>query len=230
MPEHSINTEIAHEIHQKRSGRDGEGTGRRHERLELIEAFLLAAVAIATAWSGYQAARWDGRSASSYAHGAAYRIDGDNAITLGGEQRLQDAATFNTWLLAKMSRNDEMAMFLERRFSKDYEPAFRTWLAKDPFKNHDVPHDPVVLAAYKNQLEKEGAELRQKSKEMLEQGHVERETGEDYVRLTVFLATVLFLVAVAQRFSGRSPQMILLSVAAVATTVVVIMLLISPLA
>src|SRR5687767_6865486 len=118
MPEHSINAEIAHELHKKRVHTPTEGEKRRsHERLEMVEALLLAIVAVATAWSGYQSARWDGRSATSYSHGTAYRIDGDNAITLGGEQRLQDSATFNTWLMAKTSRNDEMVSLLERRFS-----------------------------------------------------------------------------------------------------------------
>lgn len=32
---------------------------RAEEGLEIIEAVVLALVAVATAWSGYQAARWD---------------------------------------------------------------------------------------------------------------------------------------------------------------------------
>jgi hypothetical protein len=50
---------------------EGEGKGAQarspktgwEEVVEILEAFLLAIVAIATAWSGYQAARWDGREA-----------------------------------------------------------------------------------------------------------------------------------------------------------------------
>jgi hypothetical protein len=195
----------------------------------MVEAFLLAIVAIATAWSGYQSARWDGRSAASYSQGTAYRIDGDNAMTLGGEQRLQDSATFNTWLMAKATRNDELASLLERRFSPDYEPAFKKWLTTEPLTSAAAPAGPSFMAEYENRLENEGAELRNKATEFLDRGQHERETGEDYVRLTVFLATVLFLVAIAQRFTGSAPQLVLLGVGATATIIVVIMLLLSPL-
>ena len=40
---------------------------RTEEVIEIIEAVVLALVAVATAWSGYQAARWDGRRAQLYA-------------------------------------------------------------------------------------------------------------------------------------------------------------------
>jgi hypothetical protein len=33
----------------------------RFEAIEIIEAVILALVAVATAWSGYQAARWAGK-------------------------------------------------------------------------------------------------------------------------------------------------------------------------
>lgn len=58
------NVEIAHELSR------AESTGRQKrpwdETLEIVEAIFLALVAIATAWSGYQAARWDGRQALLY--------------------------------------------------------------------------------------------------------------------------------------------------------------------
>jgi len=75
---------------------------RRSETiLEILEACLLAAVAVATAWSGYQSARWDGSSAESYALASKYRVESDEAATLGGQQRLYDVTTFNSWLQAR---------------------------------------------------------------------------------------------------------------------------------
>src|SRR5512132_103256 len=68
------------------------------EIVEILEAFLLAFVAIATAWSGYQAARWDGHETELYAQASAVRVRADQLLTLGGQQRLLDVTTFNTWI------------------------------------------------------------------------------------------------------------------------------------
>jgi hypothetical protein len=74
---------------------EGEGKGAQtrspktgwEEVVEILEAFLLAIVAIATAWSGYQAARWDGREAELYAQASTIRVRADQVLTLGGQQR-----------------------------------------------------------------------------------------------------------------------------------------------
>ena len=59
MPESGgANIEIAHHLSEGR-GHRGSEPSRLHEILEIVEAIVLALVACATAWSGYQAARWD---------------------------------------------------------------------------------------------------------------------------------------------------------------------------
>jgi hypothetical protein len=53
------NIEIAHHLNETKKGEHQ--PSHRAETLEVFEAIVLAVVAVATAWSGYQAARWDGR-------------------------------------------------------------------------------------------------------------------------------------------------------------------------
>ena len=52
------NIEIAHKLNEGEG--EGHHKGKWVEMLEIVEAIVLAMVAIATAWSGYQAARFDG--------------------------------------------------------------------------------------------------------------------------------------------------------------------------
>jgi hypothetical protein len=230
MPESSINVEVAHKLNEKSEKlRTNSEEKTQHEyRIEIFEAFLLAIVAVASAWSGYQSARWDGHSAAGYAQASAYRVDADNSITLGGQERLHDISTFNTWLQAKTSGNEKMAELLERRFSGDFEPAFRAWLTTDPFNNPKAPPGPMFMPQYHNHLEKEGAELRGLTSEAFELGVSSREIGEDYVRLTVFLAIILFMVAIGQRSRGDLPHLILLSIAVISTCVILTLLIIYP--
>jgi hypothetical protein len=47
---------------------------------------LLATVAVATAWSGYQAARWDGHEALLYQTSTQLRSEAGAANTTGGRR------------------------------------------------------------------------------------------------------------------------------------------------
>ena len=98
MPE-DLNAELAETLVATEGGRTTKT--RWEETVEIIEAILLAVVAVATAWSGYQAARWDGRQAELYARASTTRNQADQALTLGGQQRLLDVTTFNTWIEAQ---------------------------------------------------------------------------------------------------------------------------------
>ena len=230
MPEGPGNVEIAHQLHERgeKSRRGIEEHSRREVVLEIVEAFALAIVAIATAWSGYQAARWDGRSAERYAEASAYRVEEDEAATLGGQARLHDISTFNTWLLAKTQGNSGAVDLLERRFSDEYQIAFKAWLRTDPFNNPAAPPGPAFMPEYSNHREKEATKLGLQANKAFEEGRSSRETGEDYVRVTVFLATILFIIALSQRLMVRRVQLGLLGVAFLFIGITLYLLVIYP--
>ena len=54
----------------------------RFEAIEIIEAVILALVAVATAWSGYQAAQWAGSRAEQYATASRLRVTAEGLATL----------------------------------------------------------------------------------------------------------------------------------------------------
>jgi hypothetical protein len=198
MPE-SSNIEIAHRVHE---GGEHEPVHRRkHETaIEIGEAFLLALVAVATAWSGYQSALWDGRSARLYGQSSRIRVIATQNTTRGGQDRIYDATTFNFWLQAKLTNQAALARAYQKRFRPEYRPAFRAWLATDPFVNPRAPAGPIFMPQYHNRRNERGAELNTRASEVFDEGTHARETGEKYVRTTVLLATVLFLIALSQRF------------------------------
>jgi hypothetical protein len=77
--------EVAHTIgHHHHAA----GSSRRAQLIEIGEAILLAFVAVATAWSGYQTARWDSRQAHLYALSNRYRASENRDTSLSGQQRL----------------------------------------------------------------------------------------------------------------------------------------------
>ena len=226
MPE-GVNVEVAQQLNEK--GVE-ESQSRTIEILEIVEALILAFVTIATAWSGYQAARWDGRNALYYGQSSKERTHANKLATLGGQQRLYDITTFNSWLQAKADGNTQLAKLFEQRFTPGYKAAFDAWLKTDPFHNPHAPPGPTFMPQYHNvQLEQSDA-LEVQAAATFERGTTARETADEYVRDTLFLASILFLVAVGQRFKVQRVRRALLGAAFVLLVVAIYALTTLPVA
>jgi hypothetical protein len=209
MPE-DLNVEIAGGLAEAGSSEEQAEKLRWERFVEISEAILLAFVAVSTAWSGYQAARWDGRQAERYGTASAVRIQADEKLTLGGQQKLLDVSTFNTWIQAKKDGNDALAALYVRRFSPEFKTAFDAWIASHPFSNPDAPPGPSFMPQYTNPQIDQGNALNDEATAIFEEGTQARETSDNYIRTTVVLATVLFLMALSQRFRIRGVRVAVL--------------------
>ena len=172
--------------------------------IEIIEALILALVAVATAWSGYQAAQWAGKRAELYAKASRLRVTAEGLATLSGQERIYDSDTFNSWLAARLDGKAESAEFFERRFRDEYRPAFAAWMKADPFNNTQAPPGPIFMFEYHNARHEQFLGLTKQAAEMADQGTKSGETGDQYVRITVLLATVLLITAIRQRFRFKA--------------------------
>jgi hypothetical protein len=198
------------------------------ERVEIVEAILLAIVAVATAWSGYQAARWDGRQAELYGMASTTRIRADEATTIGGQQRLLDVSTFNTWVQATANGKTEVAELYERRFSPAFKVAFDAWIAAGGLTDPNAPPGPAFMPEYENRLLERGRQLNEHATREFEEGTAAREHADEYIRTTVVLATVLFLLALSQRFRMRQVRIGLLIVSGALMTYGLIAIILFP--
>src|SRR5437899_10469723 len=91
----------------------GDRSQSRVEVIEIIEAAILALVAVATAWSGYQAAKWAGNRAEQYAEASRLRVTAEGLATMAGQERIYDSDTFNSWLAAKHDAKSKAAEVFE---------------------------------------------------------------------------------------------------------------------
>ena len=177
--------------------------GRTFDRIEIVEVAVLALVAIATAWSGYQATQWGGRQALLYGQASTTRFEADAASTRGGQFLVADSSMFTAWLQARAAGDTQLQAVLVRRFSPEYRTAFGAWLRTDPFTNPSAPPGPGYMPGFSQPDLEQAAALNEQASALFADGTVARETANKYVRDTVLFATVLFLIAVAQRFRER---------------------------
>jgi hypothetical protein len=210
MPE-QMNVEVAHKLSEREQA--AREKRRWEEVLEILEVLLLAAAAIATAWSGYQAAKGDGQQSVLYSDASVHRVQANTAATLGQQRLAADGAMFSAWLEARAANDAELQAMLVRRFSPEYRTAFAAWLETKPFTNPDAPPGPGYMPEYHNPQMEQAEQLNEQAATLEEAGTEARHTAEEYVRATVLFALVLFLVAVGQRFQLRGVRIATIAIA-----------------
>jgi len=211
MPESvgGANIEVAHHLGEHSEHAES----RAHQILEICEAIVLAIVAISTAWSGYQAALWTGKQAESYGLASRYRVEAEGAMTTANQERLYDASTVVEWLKAEANGQKKLADLFERRFLPEFRPAFESWKKTDPLSNPNAPPGPFFMPEYRSARSEEASKLSEQATKTFERGDQEREHSDQYVRVTVTLATVLLLMAISQRFKTQAVRVALAGVA-----------------
>ena len=218
------NVEVAHHLSEHK----GHDESRAHEILEMVEALVLAVVAITTAWSGYQAALWEGRQAELYSEANQLRTQAEAQSTAANQERLYNAATVVEWLRAEAHDDKKLADLFERRFLPEFLPAFQAWKQTDPLNNPKAPAGPQLMTQYHSFRMEEAARLNGDAAETFAKGNEAREHADQYVRVTVTLATVLLLMAVSQRFKTHRVRVALAIIAALLLCLPVYRLLILP--
>jgi hypothetical protein len=214
MPETGgINVEAALQLNE-RQRRERPEHSRIHEVLEIIEAILLSLVACATAWSGYQAARWDSQQSELYGRSSKLRIEAQASSLQSNQMRQYNAATVNEWLKAEVHGEKNLADLFERRFLPEFLPAFEAWKKTDPLHNANAPAGPMLMPEYRDNEEVEFKRLDGEASDLFDQGTRAREHADEYVRATVTLATVLLLTAISQRFRAHRIRLSLIVLAA----------------
>jgi hypothetical protein len=214
----------AHDEHfhsHERSGQEKHSRRRepltRAERVErwfeIVTAIMLGVVALATAWSGYQAARWGSVQATRFAQANALRLEASRDSTLAGQDRLYDLILANEWINAYVTGNTQLANMYLARMRPEFRTVFEAWLALDPFHNPSAPVGPLYMPQYKLALDGQAAQLNAKAERAFTQGQAAIEQSDAYVLNTVFLATVLFLTAIAGRFEWTPMKVVILAIA-----------------
>jgi hypothetical protein len=156
MPEAGdSNIEVARHLTERAESRPSS----EHRMLETLEAVVLAVVAIATAWSGYQAALWTGHQSELYGQASKLRIEAEGAATYANQERLYNASTVVEWLKAEAHNDKKLADLFERRFLPEFRPAFESWKKTDPLNNLTAPAGPQLMAEYRSSRAAEAEKL-----------------------------------------------------------------------
>jgi hypothetical protein len=216
VPEGLSATEVGKEIaerakHSAESGEPGDGP-RQGRLIPIAEAVLLSIVTITAAWSGFSAAKWGTESSLKLAKASSTRTKSNRYFEQALTLRAADATTFNAWFTAEIAGDKNGMRVAERRFRPQYKVAFVAWLATHPFTNPNAPPGPQSMPQYKPTGQALSQVLDAQADAFYTEGEKAAETGDDYVRVTVILASVLFLVGISTQFPFRGVRYGLITV------------------
>ena len=172
----------------------------RDRWVAIVEARMLSIVALLAAWSGYSAAKWGTESSLSLAKASGARAKSSLAEVQATQIRTLDSVSFNAAETAYASGNRKLFALDLRRLRPGYKPAVFAWLATHPLTNPHAPPDPSYMPQYVIPQDAQAQTYGAQSNAYFTHGEAAAGTADKYVRLTVLLAAVLFLVGIGSRF------------------------------
>jgi hypothetical protein len=181
------------------------------QRVEVLATVLLAVAAVATAWSGYQATRWNGEQAKASGATNAIRIEAARAQGLSQAQTQVDVATFTQWVDAYAHKETQLADFYFKRFRKEFRPAVEAWLATRPLKNPKAPLTPFAMPQYKLAAAAEAERLDAEAEASAATVRRNIQRASNYILGVVLFSVALFFAGMSTKLSDIRLRMLTLA-------------------
>jgi Domain of unknown function (DUF4337) len=179
---------------------------------ELAATILLAVAAVATAWSSYQATRWNGEQAKTASRVNKTRIDAARAADRTNALTQVDIATFIQWVDAYAQDETELASFYRTRFRDEFKPAFAAWIATRPLQTAGAPPTPFALPEYRLASAAEASRLDAQAEVLAATVRRDIQRASNYVLAVVLFAVALFFAGMSTKLSGPGLRTAMLAV------------------
>jgi hypothetical protein len=178
--------------------------------VEVIATVLLSVATVATAWSAYQANRWNGEATKATSRGNAARIESTRASGLANRQVQIDVALFTQFIDAFAQEQTELADFYRARFREEFKPAFEAWVATKPRTNPDAPLTPFELPQYRLAANEEAETLEATADEFAAKARTNIQRSANYVLAVVLFASALFFAGMSTKLGTPRLRVVLL--------------------
>ena len=174
--------------------------------LEIGSAVLLSVATLATAWSGYQASRWNGEASKATARANASRVESTRASGLANRNAQVDIALFTQWVDAYARQETMLADFYRKRFRAEFKPAFEAWVATRPLRNPQAPLSPFAMPQYVLAAETEADALETTAGASAAEARGNIQRAQNYVLAVTLFAASLFFAGISTKLTRPGPR------------------------
>lgn len=181
--------------------------------LEVVTVILLAIATLGSAWCAFQVSQWNGVETDEARASAAARIEASREFALATQTIAYDAAMVAQYASAFVDENDDLQRFLRNRLIRtEFLPILEQWEAEAGtgvttglLETEDYV-DGLLAPSLAADAEAAASVLRSE-----EAGSV----ADDYVLLTLFMASALFFAGITASFTNRLAKLMLLGAAVI---------------
>jgi hypothetical protein len=189
---------------------------KKNRALEVAVAALLALTTVASAWCAYQAERWGGIQVFRLNDSDAADRKALELSIRANQARMLDVSMFIQFINAMKQGNKALEQFYLERFRPEMRTAVDAWLAARPTTNGSAPPHPFAMPEYRLASAEEAQEARETAQRYHDAATEAKHASDQYVLLTVLLASVLFFGGIATHFGSSLAKIGLFSLAIMA--------------
>ena len=182
---------------------------------EILAVLMLGIATIGTAWCGYQASRWNSEQDSIARQASDLRVEANRQFGLATQAIVYDANMVAQYAEAVVNDDTGLQRFFETAlFRPEFRPVLDRWRAAIDAGEVPTPllEDREYVDGQLAGYQETHAEAEAKDLEGTEAGA----NADDYVLVTLLLATALFFAGVTTSFRVPAARLILLTLAALA--------------
>jgi hypothetical protein len=192
------------------------GVARLYRRVELLSAIMLSLATIATAWSGYQSARWGGERTRRAAEASAAIVKTGQFANLAEQKAGLHVNLFGQWAAAVSTGNQALADFLFDRFPEPLKTATVAWRATQPLTNPSAPATPFEMPEYALAENAEAQRWEAISAAESDAAEHANDISDRYLLFTIIFASVLFFGGISGKFRWQVIDVAVLAFGALA--------------
>jgi hypothetical protein len=177
---------------------------------EMLVALVIGAATLASGWASYQSALWEG--IQTFRLAAVDSVGRDISVkqVALGQQHLLDLFLLERYLDARESGDKGRTDFLFSRLTPELQTHTRSWLETRPKDNSAAARSPFHMPGYVQQGTDSLEELRRKQATAYAEADGANVISDNYVRITVSFALVLFLGGISALLKVSWPRRALL--------------------
>jgi hypothetical protein len=192
---------------------NGDRRRRGDRAIEILAVLLLGIATLGSAWCGYQATQWNGKSSDATQDSSDARVESARLFGLATQIVSYDSGSVAQYAQAKVAGDEElMAFFKESLIRPDFLPTLEQW-EQEVEQGGTAPANLLTDEEYLDEQFAPYREAEARAEEFSTLSDEAGATADEYVLSTLLLASALFFAGVTTSFRVRSARLALLALA-----------------
>ena len=185
----------------------------KRDWIEVVATVLLAVAAVATAWSSYQANRWNGEASKASGQVNAQRINAARAQGLAQGQTQVDIALFFQWVNASATGHGAAGRLLHDTVPTRVPARVRRLAGhRTRSPTPTAPPTPFAMDEYQLQARTDAEQLDAQAEATAAVVRRNIQRSANYVLGVVLFAVALFFAGMSTKLHGAGARKVLLGV------------------